>query len=101
MTPTYIGVSELYLVFEMARTYIPQDVEYVDCPSRGEQFKYKISFGVEEWSFGLIKKVIKVQIEEDGKVKGRLNTSFPTEGDEFVEVMSALNRMYEKYRGMR
>ena len=81
----------------MAQTFIPKDTIYVDAPSRGKGYKYKVSFGVEAWAPNVSKDVFKIQLEENGKVKGRLNTSLPTEGHEASQVVSALNQLLKKH----
>ena len=83
----------------MGRKFIPRHTEWVESPTRGPGFQYKISFGPEEWGEGVVVDVLKIQLVEHGKVKGRLNTSIPIEGEEGRQVIDAIQKVFAKSRG--
>ena len=83
----------------MGRKFIPRHTEWIDSPRRGPNFQYKVSYGPEEWEEGVVVDVLKVQLVEGGKVKGRLNTSIPIEGEEGRKVIDAIQKVFSKSRG--
>lgn len=80
----------------MAQVFFPQRSISVpaSAPHETGTTNYKVSVGTEMWN-GEPVSIIKVQMEYDGKVNGRITPSYPVGTDDFARVNDAVQALVQ------
>ena len=79
----------------MAQTYFPEADKIIKVSASNphpQDTYYIISVGTEMWG-SEPHKVIKIQMEYDGKLSGRRSPSYPIDSDDFERVQKAVNKL--------